>query len=38
VTLPFEVLFDMRTLLARILEFLEGGEGDGEEEEEADEP
>jgi hypothetical protein len=34
----FKVLFDMKLLLARIVQFLEGGDDDGEEEEEADEP
>ena len=39
VKLLFEVLFDIKALLARIVEFFEGGDGDGEEEEEeADEP
>jgi hypothetical protein len=32
--LLFEVLFDMRALLADIVEALKGGEDDGEEEEE----
>lgn len=39
VKLLFEVLFDMKALLAQIVEFFEGGDGDGEEEEEeTDEP
>jgi hypothetical protein len=35
--LLFEVLFDVRALLAAILDALEGGDADGEEAEEADE-
>jgi hypothetical protein len=38
VTLLFQVLFDIKALLARLVEFVVGGEDDGEEEEEADEP
>jgi len=37
VKLLFEVLFDMKVLLSQIVDFFEGGEDDGEEEE-ADEP
>jgi hypothetical protein len=38
-TLLFEVLFDIKKLLALLVEYVEGGEDDGgEEEEEADEP
>jgi hypothetical protein len=36
--LLFEVLFDIKRLLAQIVDFIEGGDEDGEEEEEADEP
>jgi hypothetical protein len=37
--LLFEVLFDIRTLLAQLVEYVNGGDDDGgEEEEEADEP
>ncbi|HUF02335.1 MAG TPA: hypothetical protein VMN35_07915 [Gaiellaceae bacterium] len=36
--LLFEVLFDMKALLARLVEYVEGGDDDGEEEEAADEP
>ena len=38
VTLLFEVLFDLKTLLAKIVELIEGRDDDGMEEEEADEP
>jgi len=38
VTLLFEVLFDLKTLLAKFAEFIEGGDDDGMEEEEADDP
>ena len=39
VTLLFEVLFDMKALLAQIVDLFEGGDGDDEEEEEeTDEP
>jgi hypothetical protein len=35
----FEVLFDIRALLARLVDYVVGGDdGDGEEEKEADEP
>ena len=36
-TLLFEVLFDIKALLARLVEHVVGGDDDGEEEEEADE-
>ena len=32
----FETLFDLRTLLARLVTLVEGGDDDGEEEEEDD--
>jgi hypothetical protein len=38
-TLLFEVLFDMKALLAQIADLMKGGDDDGgEEEEETDEP
>lgn len=38
-TLLFEVLFDIRRLLAQLVDFVEGGDDDdGEEAEETDEP
>ena len=37
VKLLFEVLFDIKALLATIVELIEGGDDDGLEEEEADE-
>ena len=38
-TLLFEVLFDIRRLLTQLVDFVEGGDEDGgEEEEETDEP
>jgi hypothetical protein len=36
-TLLFEVLFDIKALLARLVELVVGGDDDGEEEEETDE-
>jgi hypothetical protein len=36
--LLFEVLFDIRALLARLVDYVEGGDGDGEEEEQGPEP
>jgi hypothetical protein len=36
--LLFELLFDLKALLAKIAPFVEGGDDDGMEEEEADEP
>ena len=39
VRLRFEVLFDIKRLLAQLLDYVESGEDDGEEEEEeTDEP
>ncbi len=39
VKLLFEVLFDIRRLLAQLVDFVEGGDDDGgEEAEETDEP
>lgn len=35
-TLLFEVLFDLRALLARLVALVEGGDENGEEEEEGD--
>jgi hypothetical protein len=36
--LLFEVLFDIKALLARLVDYVVGGDDGGEEEEEADEP
>ena len=37
-TLLFEVLFDIKALLAQLDDYVVGGDDDGGEEEEADEP